>query len=163
MGEPPEAVNILALHDRSKKELKTLLKEFSFYKNKHLKLAIEIFNFKELKTAYDWYCEDPKNRSFLPRSKEGAWLWFRQAFGPKMFLHFIKERSIPLMEKADKSFAVLDQPFLSEAVPFLKQRKALAGVLGDPIQFSATPGEQNKFLMNKTLFLFCLFLSERRK
>ena len=145
LGEPPKAVNILALHERNQKDLKTLLKEFSDYKNYHLKLAIEIFNLKELKTAYDWYCEDPKNRSFLPRSQEGAWLWFRQAFGPKMFLHFIKERVTHFTEKADKSFEVLDQPFLSEAVPFLKQQKALAGVLGDPIRFSATPGEQNGF------------------
>ena len=145
LGEPPQGVTILALHDRGKKELKIILKEFSCYKNYHLKLAIEIFNLKELKTAYDWQCEDPENRSFLPRSQEGRWLWFRQAFGPKMFLHFIKERALHFKRREKGSFEVLDQPFLSEAVPFIKPWEALAGILGDPVQLSATPAEQNDF------------------
>ncbi len=139
LGEPPDGVNILALHDRGEKPLNTLLKEFSSYKY-HLKLAVEIFNLEELKTAYNWQCEDPKNRSFLPRSKEGRWVWFRQIFGPGMFLHFIKEGPY---------FEVLDQPYLSEAMPFVKKRKALGGVLGHPIHFSATPAEQNHFFNKK--------------
>lgn len=146
LGLPPKGVNILTLHDRKKMELKTLLKNLFSYKNYHLKLAVEIFNLKELKAAYDWQCEDPENRSFLPRSKKGSWLWFRQAFGPHMPLHFIKERSIPLK---DLKSEVLDQPFLSEALPFIKQQKALAGVLGDPIRFSATPAEHNSFFNKK--------------
>ena len=141
LGKPPKGISILTLHDRKNKSLKTLLKEFSLYKNYHLKLAIEIYNLKELKTAYDWFCADPKNRSFLPRSKEGRWLWFRQIFGPQMPIHFIKEK------QADG--AVLDQPFLSQALPFLKKGKALAGVLGDPIAFSATPAEQSPFFYDK--------------
>lgn len=149
LGEPPEGVSIVALHERGKKKLTTLLKEFSFYKDYHLKLAVEIFDLKELKTAYDWFCKDPKNRSFLPRSKESSWLWFRQAFGPQMFLHFIKERSSRFMESKKADFEILDQPFLSEAVPFLKQRRALAGVLGSPVKFSATPAEQDRFFNKK--------------
>ena len=145
LGQPPQDVTILALHDRGAKELKTVLREFSCYKNYHLKLAIEIFNLEELKTAYDWQCEDPENRSFLPRSKDGRWLWFRQAFGPKMWLHFIKERALHFKGREKGSFEVLDQPFLSEAVPFIKPWKAVAGVLGDPVHLSATPAEQNDF------------------
>ena len=144
LGEPPKGVTILTLHDRNQKDLHNLLKEFSDYKNYHLKLSVEIFNLKELKTAYDWYSEDPKNRSFLPRSKEGKWLWFRQVFGPKMFLHFIKERT--MREPRDE---ILDQPFLSEALPFIKKWKALAGILGDPVQLSATPAEQNDFFCKR--------------
>ena len=140
LGVPPRGVHILSLHGRDKQKLKTLLKRFSSYKNHHLKLAVEILNLQELKTAYNWYREDPENRSFLPRSKEGRWLWFRQAFGSKMYLHFIKERSA-----LKNSEEILDQPFLSSAVPFIKKRRALAGVLGHPIQFSATPAEQNSF------------------
>ena len=135
LGLPPKGVNILSWHKRGKKELKSILEEFSGYKNYHLKLAIEIFSLRELKTAYDWWREEPKKRSFLPRSKEGRWLWFRQAFGPQMLLHFIKERETKIP----------DQPFLSEAIPFTKRRKALAGILGDPVELSATPAEQNKF------------------
>ncbi len=146
LGPPPPGVSILALHERNQKSLKAALKQISAYKNYHLKLAVEIFNLEELKTAYDWQCEDTKNRSFLPRSKRGDWLWFRQAFGPKMLLHFIKGRSCPA--PGLEVFSAPDQPFLSEAVPFIKPRKALAGALGDPIKFSATPAEHNSFFNN---------------
>lgn len=141
LGEPPKGVNILTLHHRQNKTLQNILKRFSTYKNYHLKLAVEIFNFQELILAYRWQCEDSKNRSFLPRSFDGRWLWFRQAFGPQMFLHFIKERS--------SGTQVLDQPFLAEAVPFIHKPKALAGVLGHPILFSATPAEHDDFFKGK--------------
>ena len=145
LGAPPKGVNILALHKRGKKSLKTLLKEFAAYKNYHLKLAVEIFNLKELRQAYDWYRADPENRSFLPRSKTGRWLWFRQAFGPKMFLHFIKERAMYWTQIRKNE--ILDQPFLSQALPFVKKPPGtkLAGILADPTWLSATPKEQNHF------------------
>ena len=166
LGSPPKGVSILTLHDRKNKSLKSLLKEFSIYKKYHLKLAIEIYNLKELQIAYNWFCEDPKNRSFLPRSKEGRWLWFRQVFGPQMKLHFIKEKR--------GAWEVLDQPFLSQALPFVNSWKALknmgrtdptlsfAGVLGDPIAFSATPAEQSPFFYDQNgIPLLAISLKEK--
>ena len=101
LGEPPKGVSILSLHQRSGKELKKELRDFSLYKDYHLKLAIEIFNIKELEEGYNWQQEDPHQRSFLPRSQDGRWRWFRNAFGSKMFLNFIREGES----------SILDQPF----------------------------------------------------
>ena len=139
LGDPPKGVSIVSLHNREQKNLKQILEKLSFYKKFHLKLAIEIFNLQELKEAYNWQKEDPKNRSFLPRSPEGRWKWFRNAFGSSMLLHFIKEQ--------ENSFP--DQPFFTEAIYFLKKKKALGAVLGDPVDFSATPSEQGLFFYKK--------------
>ena len=59
LGEPPKGVSILSLHERGEEDLQSLLKKFSSYKNYHLKLAIEIFDFKELEMGWQWKKEDP--------------------------------------------------------------------------------------------------------
>ena len=135
LGEPPKEASIVSIHDRDKQSLKDVLNHLSTYKNKHLKLAVEIYNLEELKQAYDWWKQDSKNRSFLPRSQDGRWKWFRNAFGSEMFLNFIRE--------GDSK--ILDQPYFAEAIHFSKNKKALAAVIGFPIDFSATPYEHNSF------------------
>ena len=125
----------MSLHERSHESLESQLKEFSYYKKYHLKLAIPIHSLKELEQGYRWQQENPKWRSFLPRSQEGRWRWFRNAFGSQMLLHFVREESSP----------ILDQPLFSEAIHFFGAQPALGGVLGYPIDFSATPSEQNSF------------------
>ena len=137
LGEPPPGVQIVSLHRRGKKNLKKILKDFSTYKNYSLKLAVEIFTLQELWEGLMWQRQNPKRRSFLPRSFDGRWRWFRNAF--PMPLHFIREG------KSD----VLDQPFFAEACHYQKKARALAGVLGNPIHFSATPAEHNAFLYRK--------------
>lgn len=137
LGDPPKGVSILSLHQRGQNNLKKILKDFSIYTNHHLKLAVEIFTLQELWEGLVWQRADPKHRSFLPRSPDGRWRWFRNAF--PMPLHFIRE--------GDSS--VLDQPFFAEACHYQKKAKALAGVLGDPVHFSATPAEHNTFLYKK--------------
>jgi len=135
LGEPPQGVSILSLHHRGQKELQTILEDFSSFKKYHLKLAVEIFNLKELEQGYQWQQQDSLNRSFLPRSVDGRWRWFRNVFGSKNLLHFIRE----------SSSSILDQPLFSEAIHFSKPHKKLGAVLGDPIEFSATPNEHNSF------------------
>ena len=103
----------------------------------HLKLAVEIFTIQELWDGLMWQRKDPKHRSFLPRSREGRWRWFRNAF--PMPLHFIREGLS----------GVLDQPLFSEACHYQKKTQALTGVLGDPVCFSATPAEHNTFFYRK--------------
>ena len=160
LGPPPQGVRILSLHKREKSSLKAVLKDFSKYKNYHLKLAIEIFNLKELEIASDWQKEDPKNRSCLPRSKEGRWLWFRQVFGPQMPFHFIKEHDLSFTRY--QKTEVLDQPFFSQAVPFTKKFKALAGILADPVKTLATPFEQNHFFYKQnSIPVLALSLTEK--
>ena len=139
LGHPPKGVNILSLHKRSGKSLKTVIKDFSKHKGFHLKLAPLIYNFEELWEGFRWQQEDRKNRSFLPRSGEGRWKWFRLAFGPQSKLYFIREGE----------WGVKDQPLFSEAVHFTGKAKGLAGVIGHPVEASATPWEQNDFFTVK--------------
>ena len=160
LGAPPKGVSIVSLHKRGKVKLKTLLKDLSKYKNYHLKLAIEIFNLKELEIAYYWQKEDSKNRSFLPRSTEGRWLWFRQVFGHQMLLHFIKEFDLSFTKY--RKTETLDQPFFAQAVPFIKKFKALAGILANPVKALATPAEQNHFFYKKnSIPVLALSLKEK--
>ena len=137
LGEPPEGVSVLSLHYRDQRRLQIVLKNFSTYTNYHFKLAVEIFTLQELWEGLAWQREDPKNRSFLPRSSDGRWRWFRNAF--PMPLHFVREGG------GD----VLDQPFFAEACHYHGKAQALAGVIGNPVHFSATPAEHTPFLHRK--------------
>ena len=160
MGASPKTVSILSLHKRGQSHLKSLLKDFSKYKDYHLKLAIDILNLKELEIASLWQKKDPKNRSFLPRSHTGKWLWFRQAFGSQMKMHFIKEQDL-CFTKYQKT-EVLDQPFFSQAIPFTKKFKDLAGIIANPVKILATPAEQNHFFYKQnSIPVLALSLEEK--
>lgn len=141
LGLPPrKSVTVLSLHDRQGRSLKSLIRDFSKHKEFHLKLAPLIYNLKELQEGFHWQKEDWRNRSFLPRSPDGRWKWYRLAFGPRIKLHFIKEGI----------GQVKDQPFFSEAVHCWRGRpKRLVGVLGYPVECSATPSEHNDFFTAK--------------
>lgn len=139
LGPPKKDITVLSLHDRKGKDLKSLIKDFSKYKGVHLKLAPIIYNLQELWEGFCWQKEDWRNRSFLPRSLNGQWKWYRLAFGPQIKLYFIKEEESPIK----------DQPFFSEAVHWTGKAKKLAGVIGDPVELSATPSEHNDFFTLK--------------
>ena len=139
LGRPPKGVNILSFHKRGQRSLKAVIRDFSKYKGFHLKLAPLIYNFQELWEGFCWQQEDWKNRSFLPRSEDGRWKWFRLAFGPQSKLYFIREGN----------WEVKDQPLFSEAVHFTGKAKGFAGVMGHPVEASATPWEQNDFFAVK--------------
>ena len=144
LGKIPQGVSILSLHERGSQDISQILEDFSKYKTYHLKLAIEIFNLKELWQAWKWQQKDPQNRSFLPRSQTGRWKWFRQAFGSQMWLNFICE----------KQGEVRDQPLFAEAFHYKKPSVKLAGVLGYPISFSASPYEHDEFFYQKKQIAF---------
>ena len=139
LGPPPKGVNTLSLHNRGKRSLKTVIRDISQYQGLHLKLAPWVYNLQELWEGFCWQREDWKNRSFLPRSLDGRWKWYRMAFGPKTKLYFIREGES----------LVKDQPFFSEAVHFTGKLKGLAGVMGYPVEFSASPSEHNEFFLKK--------------
>ena len=137
LGAPPKEATVLSLHERGGRPLKKILREFSRYKKHHLKLAVKIVTLRELWEGLQWQRKDPLRRSFLPRSQNGRWRWFRNGF--PMPLHFIRE--------GDSE--VLDQPFFTSACHYRKKAKALAGVIGDPVDFSATPAQHNSFFYRK--------------
>jgi shikimate 5-dehydrogenase/shikimate kinase len=128
LGPPKEGATIVSRHQRGAR-LEETLSELDAYKNVHLKLAVEISNFDELWQGHLWWQNDPTRRSFLPRSKNGRWSWYRSLFGPRMPLHFIREGegSAP------------DQPYLWQAVLQTKMETRFAAVLGSPVEHSRSP------------------------
>jgi len=130
---------IYSLHGRGASEsLSEVLCQFPKNREVHLKLAVEIFSFKELWQGHLWWREDPVHRSFHPRSADGRWKWYRLLFGPHQPLYFIRE---------DYEEGVLDQPVMAESVRCGKgiSKNGFVCVLGNPVEHSATPFEQKSF------------------
>lgn len=126
---------ILSLH-RKEEGLDNQLETLEVLgKKSHLKLAIEIDTWQELERCHDWWREDPVNRSFLPRSRDGRWMWYRSLFGHQMKVAFFRE---------DVGSA-LDQPYFSEWIRTQGYGSDFAAVLGDPVHQSHTPALQENF------------------
>ena len=144
---------IYSLHDREHQSLGKVLDRFPKKQNVHLKLAVEIFSFEELWQGHLWQKEDPVHRSFHPRSKEGRWKWYRLLFGPHQSLYFIRE---------DYEEEVLDQPVMAESVRCGQGvlENGFACVLGDPIEHSATPFEQQSFFEKYNLPVVPILMKE---
>ncbi len=138
LGEPTFAVNVLSLHDRWKNEsLIAALERLtgSAKNNEYLKAAPMIFSFQELWDGFLWQQQDPERRSFLPRSMDGNWRWFRLLMKDRQPLNYISEgRS-----------SVADQPSIFEWVGHFNEKNRFAAVLGDPIEHSLTPAYQSEY------------------
>ena len=144
---------IYSLHKREHDTFKRVLEKFPKKKNVHLKLAVEIFSFEELWQGHLWQKEDPCRRSFHPRSQDGRWKWYRLLFGPHQPLYFIRE---------DYEEGVLDQPVMAESVRCGGglSKNGFACVLGDPIEHSATPFEQQSFFEKYNLPIVSILMKE---
>lgn len=144
-GPPTQDYAIVSLHERESSLEKTLQK-LTEYKSSHLKLATEIENFTELRKVLDWQKEDPKNRSVLPRSKQGRWYWMRLLLKEKQKLNFWREGLIG---------SSLDQPTLFWWLNF-KNSKEFAAVLGTPVEHSFTPMFHDQFFSQQNENVFSI-------
>jgi shikimate 5-dehydrogenase/shikimate kinase len=142
LGPPPFQMHSLSLHERSDSLTQTL-ERFSKQSRdaQILKLAVEISSFAELLEAHQWWQQSPESRSFLPRSKNGRWQWYRQLFGPTQPLHFVRE---------DDGSAP-DQPTLWQTLTACPFSSRFAAILGDPTVHSRTPTEQSGFFAKKNI------------
>lgn len=106
--------------------------------NKHfevLKWAPEVLSMAELFQGHQWWTASPNTRCFLPRSHDGRWRWYRQLFGPKMKIHFLR----------DELGSSLDQPFEYEHFLNLsKSDNGFAAVLGQDVSLSLSPSFHHK-------------------
>ena len=158
-GTPLSVPPILSLHTRKKGEtFSQVCKKLMRYKAGHFKLAVSVKNFKELLQGHLWFLKDPKNRSFLPVSpgaEKGKWRWYRQIFGPRMKLHFIREA---LSE-------YIDQPFLYEHLISTsvkdKGKPCFAAVLGHPVIHSASPAFHRTFFSKYEMVFTKIPMTER--
>lgn len=95
----------------------------------HLKLCPLIEDFSDLVIGYQWQQEDPKHRSFLPRSLSGKWVWYRQLAKYLQKINFVKNYT-----------DIHDQPSTYEWLCLPQERPMQWGaVLGSPVYFSRSP------------------------
>ena len=116
----------------------------------HLKLSPLVENFYDLRLGYEWQQLDPKNRSFLPRSKKGRWSWFRLLSKYTQKLNFIRNYS--LLEDQPTSFEWLTLPE--------KRPNEWAAVMGSPVYFSRTPMQHKKYFGVKKTFVCKIDIAE---
>lgn len=160
LGEMPQPIRflkqrlIISLHERHEGEaLEEAITRLNDQSGKcvHLKLAPMIESFEDLLLGYLWQQADPKNRSFLPRSQNGRWAWFRLWMKGRQLLNFWRE--------ADGSAA--DQPTTYEwlSVHFIKTH--FAAVLGKPVVQSWSPIEQKAFFEERNEPFFRIEVDQR--
>ncbi len=153
--QPPNVPAILSLHQRND-DLKVSIKNLMKQKAHHYKLAVSIYNLEELLIGHRWFLKDSTHRSFLPMSSDGRWRWYRQLFGSRMKLHFIRESLI----------GVKDQPYLYEHLincfNFSGEtlENKFGAVLGDPIKHSASPVEYRRDCAKQNMLFVKIPLSE---
>lgn len=149
LGAPTDILNyipkekiILSLHDSTK----TI--EWQKYEGKvgHMKYAPEVLNFRDLETGHQWQSERSQSRSFLPRSANGRWEWYRLLQKENQLLNFWRE--------GDGSAG--DQPSLFAWLMVPVKAKKFAAILGDPVSHSFTPLEHSDFFHKRGLPVFTI-------
>jgi len=90
---------------------------------------------EELWQGHLWRAEAPDSRSFLPRSGDGRWSWYRQINKGSMLVNFFREGggSAP------------DQPTMAEWAGTPSGPRSFAAILGLPVDHSRTPCEHGEF------------------
>ncbi len=145
LGEAPPLAwgrpTIVSLHERRPEETfeRALARLTAAGEGSVLKAALETRDFRDLRTGHAWMMEEPQRRSFLPRSPDGRWAWYRLWMGDRSPLNFWRE--------GDGSGA--DQPTLMD---WWRAREAgrsesagFAAILGDPVAHSLTCAEHEPF------------------
>ncbi|WII72481.1 shikimate kinase [Bdellovibrio sp. 22V] len=112
----------------------------------HLKYAPEVLSFAELEQGHQWQKESSSKRSFLPRSAQARWDWYRLLQKGNQLLNFWKE--------GDGSAG--DQPSLWSWLMMPMGRAGFAAVLGDPVAHSFTPVEHSDYFYRKSMPVFAV-------
>jgi shikimate 5-dehydrogenase/shikimate kinase len=152
LGPSPLSHNtIISLHKRKAGEsIDEAAERLLKHKADHYKFSPDVNSFVELWAAHRFYSDDPKNRSFLPRSTDGRWSWYRLSQNHRMHLSFAR--------RGDGSS--FDQPLIFDLLRYPKEAAKFAAVLGDPVIMSHTPAEQGAFFAQKSMGVLAIRLSE---
>lgn len=125
LGSPDFEPSIVSVH---KTEL--LDQAMSYEEGSHIKWSPLVNSWKELIEGHNWWLKSPQTRSFLPRSNNGKWYWYRLMWGHKMKVKFYKENRLG---------SATDQPSLYQVHNFDQNKKESYGVIGEPVLHSWTP------------------------
>lgn len=107
-----------------------------------------ITRFEFLEQGHDWVLQNPEQRSFLPRSPEGRWHWYRCLMKNSMMINFFRE---------GKGSAA-DQPTLMEWMSRDEYFKKHAALIGAPVKHSWTPTYHRSFFDDLQMNLFSIHL-----
>lgn len=145
---------IVSVHEyRDNETLDELLEEMENFEKKgfHIKIAIEINNFVDLKRVHDWTLNSINSRSFLPRSKDGRWMWYRLWMGRKQKINFWREGEgsssdqpslyLWLQNNFTSKIAYDENSNLNKFINDENKSKirVFSALLGSPVQHSFTP------------------------
>ncbi|MFS4458595.1 shikimate kinase [Bdellovibrio sp. HCB2-146] len=124
------------------------IEQLAKYESKvaHSKWAPLSDNFSELWQGHSWQQAQSAKRSFLPRSAEGRWNWYRAFQKGQQFLNFWRY---------DEGSAA-DQPSLFQWMMTFQKRPTFAAVLGDPVYHSYTPLEHSDFFAKRDMSVFAV-------
>jgi shikimate kinase/shikimate 5-dehydrogenase len=124
-------------------KIQTGIKQLGEFEKTHdLKLCPLVENYEDLIVGYNWQQRDPKKRSFLPRSLNGKWQWYRQWARYNQKINFIRG----FAEIADQT-KIFDWLQMPEEKP-----SSWGAVLGSPIYFSRSPQQHQKFFGDRRSF-----------
>ena len=147
-GRPPVA----SLHERqageSPGEAGRRLERFS--EASHLKLAVQVHSLDELWEGHQWWSRLPERRSFLPRSEDGRWSWYRLRQKGHMKINFLRT--------SDGSSP--DQPSFVAWARAPSRPERFAAILGDPVAHSRTPTEHHAYFASRGMPVLALRLRE---
>lgn len=112
----------------------------------HLKFAPLVETFNDLSRLHHWQQQQDDTRSFLPRSNEGRWGWYRQLQKGRQMINFWREGE----------GSAGDQPSLFQWMMTPDKPAHFAAVLGDPVAHSFTPVEHSDFFLQRKLPVFAV-------
>jgi shikimate 5-dehydrogenase/shikimate kinase len=123
------------------------LLEVQPYQNQFsIKLCPFINTFAELKKGHEWQQQNPEQRSFLPRSENGKWNWYRQFSKYTQKINFVRNFN-----------EQLDQPSVYQWLNLPDHRPTQwAAVLGQPIYFSRSPVQHENYFKQKNSFMVAI-------
>lgn len=138
--------NVISCHEE---DLQKAIQMTEHIHNNHIKLSPIIESFDELQQGYLWQQQDSENRSFLPRSANGKWLWFRQLSKYFQKINFIRSFTF-----------IYDQPSEFQWLSLPQQKPDFfAAVIGQPVLFSRSPLIHHQFFQNHKTFFTAIEIS----
>lgn len=138
----PKEKIVLSLHDVASFE------DWSKYSEQvaQMKYAPEVSTYSDLWRWHCWQKSAPSKRSFLPRSSNGRWYWYRLLQKGQQKINFWREGS----------GSAGDQPSLWQWLMMPESGSSFAAVLGDPVHHSYTPLEHSDYFHKKNVPVFTI-------
>lgn len=138
---------ICSLHERQGTEsFDQALVRLSSSPGPCFKFSPLVEDWSQLKLGFEWQAKDPQKRSFLPRSNDGRWKWFRQVMIPRQKINFVSD--------GDQKWP--DQPHLIEVLSLPNELSEFAAVLGDPVLHSRSPSFHFDFFRARGMPFFAI-------